>query len=324
MSVSKCWAVLVASALVCSMSIAQEPGREGPGPGGPGGPGGRGPGGAPGEMARWMLLGVEEVQDALGLDDEQKTAVSEAVTALVPQRGRGGRGGEGGRGGGGGGGRGGEGGGGGGGGGGGSGAGGEGGRGGDGGGSGRPAEDTEAMDRRAAALETLNGLLTDEHRARLNGILIQVLGTRAISDGQIAEKLGVSEEQHESIRTTMEELVGEVRAAMQEMMADGPPDREAMQEIMEELSADLDEKLGAVLTDDQTKMLEEMKGEAVELPESVQRIRMMTLGLRGGRGGPGGPGGPGGEGGRGGDGGGPGGGRGGEGGGGRPGDGGGR
>lgn len=309
MSVSRCWAMLMASALACSLSIAQEPGREGPG-----GPGGRGPGGAPGEMARWMLLGIEEVQDALGLDDEQKSAVSEAVTALVPQRGRGGRGGEGGRAGGGRGGEGGAGGGGGGG-----GGGGAGGRGGEGGSGGPPSDNSEAMAARAAAMETLDGLLTDEHRARLNGILIQALGTRAISDRQIAEKLEISEEQQESIRAAMEDMVGEVRAAMQDLMADGPPDREAMQEIAEELSADLDEKLGAVLTDDQKKMLEEMKGEAVELPESVQRIRMMSMGLRGGRGGPGGPGGPGG------DGGGPGGGRGGEGGGGgRPGDGGGR
>jgi Spy/CpxP family protein refolding chaperone len=112
---------------------------------------------------------------------------------------------------------------------------------------------------------------------RLTEIFIQQAGVAALRDEEVAKELGISDAQKAKLE--------EVRQANQEAMA--PQYREAFQleddarrAKFEELRKISDGKVLAVLTADQQKKFEAMKGKPFAMPEGAGR----------GRGGPGGPG----------------------------------
>lgn len=283
------------------------PGGRGPGPGGPGGFGGRGGGGGMffggrgGGASRMGLLQMTEIRKELELADEQVAEIEKLQDELrakypSPFGGRGGPGGPGG-------------------------PGGEGDRGrrgrGPGGdqgtlnvpaqwyfvqtqdpnqGQGRrggfnfgqppSAEDRarfeqQQQDRAREEKARLAEILLPEQMKRLNEIFVQVAGISALQDEDIAKELGVSEAQ----KTKISEVRQQNRESFGAAMRDGGGDPEANRAKMEELTKANDAKLLAVLSSDQQKKFEELKGKPFQMPEGFGR---------GGFGGPGGPGGPGG------------------------------
>lgn len=135
------------------------------------------------------------------------------------------------------------------------------------------------------------GMLDEKQQTRLTEIYVQVAGMAALTDETVAKKVGLSADEQAKVK----ELIDANRSEMQELfqeMRDGG-DREAMREKMTEMGEKLNKSLEELLSDEQLKKFEELKGEKFEMPQG-----------RGGRGGAGGGGAGGGRGGRGGNGGG--------------------
>lgn len=151
----------------------------------------------------------------------------------------------------------------------------------------------EAEEQAETAKKELASILLDDQLSRLEQIAIQVAGIQALRDPSVAKKLGISEAEGKEIADAIDEGRTSMFAQMREMRQgqDGDVDRAAMQEKMQELRKQNEEKVLAVLSSDQRKQFEEMKGEPFEMPEG-------GFGRFGGPGGRGGPGGQGGFGGR--------------------------
>jgi len=257
--------MFVLALVFCVASMAQaQPG------GGQRGGGFGGFGGFGGGSSRMGLLRIEAVQKELGLTEDQIASIRKLQDELRPM-GRGGRGG-----------------------------GGEGGqprRGGRRGGGNNPDVRVDGPDRffvqaqpgrpqisdedrarfreEAAARakkerEELAKILKPEQLKRLTEIYIQQAGVAALNDADIAEKLKISDDQKEKMSKVREEQ----QTAMRELFAggrDGGGDREGLRAKMEESRKKTEEKILAVLNDDQKKQFEEMKGKKFDMPENAGR-----------------------------------------------------
>jgi Spy/CpxP family protein refolding chaperone len=124
-------------------------------------------------------------------------------------------------------------------------------------------------------------VLDDDQEKRLRGISIQVMGAGAVvADPELAKELNVTEEQKEKLRDASMENMRAMRDAFGEMW-DLPEDQRRTKG--EELRADANKKLLAVLTSDQQEQLESLKGEKVEI--DMSQLRGPGRGGFGGRGG---------------------------------------
>ena len=147
-----------------------------------------------------------------------------------------------------------------------------------------------------AAREELESILPPEKVARLVGIFVQNNGMQQVlTNPMVTEELTLTDDQKKDVTKKGEEVMAEMRTAMTEMFAGGGGDRSAMQAKMEEFRKKSEEKFSTILTDEQKKKLDEMKGAEFKLTDEEK-----GRGMFGGRGGAGG-----GRGGRGGDAGGP-------------------
>ncbi len=246
---------IAALTVVCALSFGQQAGPQGGGFGPPQGPGGGmrgGPGMGPGGgMQGPQLLMNASVQKELNLTEDQK----EQIQALAPAgRGPGGppqggqRGGEGRQGGGPP----------------------QGGR-----GAGGPGDQGE-MEKKIKAI------LSSAQYKRYQEISLQQQGASAISRPEVAEKLGITEAQHEQIREIMESNRQNMRPPQG---GQGErPDPEQMRAEMEKNREALNRKIVAVLSNSQKTAWQSMLGKAFKIvnPQGGP-----------GFGGPGGPGGPG-------------------------------
>lgn len=292
--------------LMSAGAVAQQPGQRGDGQRGRGAPGGGGFffGGGGGGMSRLMLLGISEVQKELELADEQVKEIQKMQEELRarfrPPGGPGGPGGDGRRG-----------------------RGNNERREGEPGGADRTSRPIPADWYFVQAQQQPDqgrgrggfGQLTDEQRAefekrrleqareekakladillphqveRLTQIFVQVAGVEALRDEDIAKELEMSDAQSAKVaevRRANQEAMGE---QMRELFGGGGGDRDAARAKMEEIRKANDAKVLAVLSPQQQKKFEEMKGKPFKMPEGAGR------GGFGGRGGPGGPGGRGG------------------------------
>ncbi len=158
----------------------------------------------------------------------------------------------------------------------------------------------EQSERTAKMKEQLEEVLFPEQMERLEQISLQLRGIAALTDEKVAGELKITTAQKEKMTKVQEEQRQSMGDKVRELFSGG--DRENMREAMQKMRDDMENSILGVLTSDQKKKFEEMKGEKFEMPEGAGR---------GGRGGFGGSQG----GGRGGFGGGQGGGRGGQGGG---------
>ncbi len=136
-------------------------------------------------------------------------------------------------------------------------------------------------DREAAT--KLADILLPHQVKRLNEIFVQQAGTAALLDEEVGKQLGVSPAQRAKLVEVRQQNLDSMAAAMREMFqagggGGGGGDRDAIRTKMEEMRKGNDAKVLAVLSADQQKKFEEMKGKPFAMPEM-------------GRGGPGGPGG---------------------------------
>ena len=214
---------------------------------GPGGRRGGGPGGRGGfGMTPLNLLGIEAVQKELELVDAQKEEIGKLTESMRGQRG---------------------------------------GPGGPGGGANfQDMTDEErqawmqerqkrAAEQQAKAKQELAGILLDEQQKRLQEIYIQVAGTQALNDDDVAAALTLTDDQ----KAQMQAARDEANAQRRELF--NSDDREAAFEKMAELTKQADEKILALLNADQQAKFAEMKGKPFDMPADA---------LRGGRGGFGG------------------------------------
>jgi len=113
-------------------------------------------------------------------------------------------------------------------------------------------------------------VLDESQQKRLMGISIQVNGPGSLVEPAVMNELNVSEEQ----KTQLAEIRGagmqSFRDAFQEMR-DQNLSREEMRAKFDELRAETDKKLLAVLTSEQQAQLESLKGESVEIDFSQFR-----------------------------------------------------
>lgn len=163
-------------------------------------------------------------------------------------------------------------------------------------------KDREALVKKTDA--TLNALLEPEQVERLDQIVFQLktrgnILTVLKSDEKMRKDLSVSDDQIAKMEEAAEagqEASSQLREEMQKMFSQGGerPDFDEVRKKMEAIRKEGEEKLMAVLTDEQKATMEKMKGEPFELD---MRALSRNFGGRGGRGGFGGPGGQGGPGG---------------------------
>lgn len=205
------------------------------------GRGGRGGMGGGGMMSRLMILnmGGDNLSKELDLSDDQAEQLADLREEMRGMMGRGGQGGGGGGG---------------------------GGRGGN----------AEAM---AEMEKEVMGILTDKQKKRLTGIFVQVAGFNALMDNEVAEAIGLSEDDQADLKEAIEDAGMEMREQMQELMQS--EDRGAMREKMMELRDEANKKIMGMLSESQRKKLEDLKGATFEMPQRG----------RGGAGGQGGAGG---------------------------------
>lgn len=251
MSVKAWLAGVFASAVLFASTagtvIAQPPvgGRGGPG-------GGRGGmmmmgGGGGGVMSMFSLLRIEKVQGEVKITDEEKTALEKAGTKIREMTAPAG------------------------------------------GGGGfqnfrdmseeeraKMMEEMQARMKKAneAAREEIEAILPPEKLSRLLGIFIQNTASmqQVLTNPMVVDELELTDEQKEKVTKTGTELMEEMQSAMSELFGGGGGDRSAIQAKMEDFRKKGDEKYKSILTDDQKKKLEELKGAEFKLtPEEMGR-----------------------------------------------------
>ncbi|MBB3206952.1 hypothetical protein FHS27_002766 [Rhodopirellula rubra] len=142
--------------------------------------------------------------------------------------------------------------------------------------------------------ELLEEVLGFDQLERLDQLILQRRGLIALGDTEIQDAIELSKKQRETLQQVRSEQEEKMRERMRSLMQSG--DRNGMREKMEEIREEIEKDVMAVLTPEQKKKFEDMKGEPFDFGD-------MGRGGRGGEGGRGGDarGGRGGEGGRGGD-----------------------
>jgi len=140
----------------------------------------------------------------------------------------------------------------------------------------------QAEERNAKMKEQLEEVLFPEQLERLQEINIQLQGIAALRNEDVAKELKITEAQKKELEEVQAGMMEKMREGMRELFTSGGG-REGMREKIEKMRKDMEGDVLGVLTSDQKKKFEEMKGEKFEMPEGAFG--------RGGRGGFGGRGG---------------------------------
>jgi Spy/CpxP family protein refolding chaperone len=107
------------------------------------------------------------------------------------------------------------------------------------------------------ATEKLNKVLDAGQQKRLMGIFVQVAGPGAVRDPSVAKEIGITDDQKDKIREAMAPPAG----------GRGEGGAAALRERREKM----EKEVMAVLTSDQQKKLEDLKGEKVDVDMSKLR-----------------------------------------------------
>ena len=123
-------------------------------------------------------------------------------------------------------------------------------------------------------------LLTESQSKRLDEIALQLMGVRALSNDDVAKKLKLTSEQKKGVEDAFKTTDDDRRKMFEELRSGGGgrSGLEAMREKFDEARKKGDAKVIAVLTADQKKQFDEMKGK----PFEVDR-RALLSGGRGGQ-----------------------------------------
>ena len=108
-------------------------------------------------------------------------------------------------------------------------------------------------------------VLDDKQKSRLLGIHVQTAGFAALKDDDVAKAIGLEGESREKVNAKIDEVSEDMMSKMQELFQSG--DREAMRGKMTELRDAANKDVVALLSDEQAKKLEELKGEKFEMPQ---------------------------------------------------------
>jgi Spy/CpxP family protein refolding chaperone len=113
--------------------------------------------------------------------------------------------------------------------------------------------------------EKIAAVLNDKQKARVKEIRLQMRGTAALADKEVAESLKLTDDQVAKIKDAMD--------ARRKAMADARPtggnqggDRDAAREKFTKMRKEADEKVLAVLTTEQKEQFDKMQGTKLELP----------------------------------------------------------
>jgi hypothetical protein len=129
--------------------------------------------------------------------------------------------------------------------------------------------------------EQLEEVLLLPQMERLEQLVVQYRGIEALRDENVIAAVEITKSQQEKMQGVRDSM----REKMREIFSSAGGDRDKMREAFGKVGEEIEKDVVGVLTSDQKKEFEKMKGEPFEFPE----------GSRGGfgRGGPGGGGGPG-------------------------------
>jgi hypothetical protein len=150
----------------------------------------------------------------------------------------------------------------------------------------------EMRQRREKETATANAKLAEimlpHQMKRLQEISLQMRGTAALNDPQVAAELKINAEQKKKLEEANTANMESMRKQMQELFQGGnrdrsEQDREQARAKMQEMRKQAEGRVLAVLTADQKAQFEKMKGETFQMPEGAFRF-----GGRQGRGGEGG------------------------------------
>ncbi|NQV28516.1 MAG: hypothetical protein HQ518_29540 [Rhodopirellula sp.] len=136
--------------------------------------------------------------------------------------------------------------------------------------------------------------LSEAQSKRLDEIALQLMGIRALTNDDVAQKLKLTSDQKKGVEDALKAADEDRQKMFEELRTagGGAGGFEGMREKMEEARKKSDEKALAVLSVDQKKQFEELKGK----PFEVDRRALFSFGGRGGtQGGGGRPGGAGGR-----------------------------
>jgi Spy/CpxP family protein refolding chaperone len=117
-------------------------------------------------------------------------------------------------------------------------------------------------DRRAAEDKQLADILNADQMKRYHQLQLQQQGYSALADKSVADQLKLTDEQ----RTKIQGILDEQRAAMRDLFQSGGSDREAMMQKMQGIRKQTDQKIAALLTDDQKNQWKEMTGAPFTFP----------------------------------------------------------
>lgn len=106
----------------------------------------------------------------------------------------------------------------------------------------------------------LKEILTPEQWDRLTGLYIQRAGNSAVMDQEIAKAINLTDSQNASIQQAQQEQRQQMMEMMQEARQNGG-DMAAMAEMRSKMQAEMNDKIGGILTSEQKAMLREMRGE---------------------------------------------------------------
>ncbi len=121
-------------------------------------------------------------------------------------------------------------------------------------------DDMDKLNRKAS--DEVDAKLDDAQKQRLQQIAIQVNGPAALGDPSVVAQLNLSDEQMKKL----EEARAENNKAVENAMSDfGDLSRDERREKFRTLSETADSNLLGVLTDDQKKKFDEMKGQKIDV-----------------------------------------------------------
>lgn len=137
------------------------------------------------------------------------------------------------------------------------------------------AELREKMSGRAEAFrKKTEAVLLPEQRARMKQIRVRMLGSRAFSDKEVVEALGITEEQTATFEAIRTAVTGKMRKLMEGLdwrAMEQEQRRQKGREIAEkarQLQQEAVKEALGVLTEEQIETLEKMKGDEFELDRS--------------------------------------------------------
>jgi Spy/CpxP family protein refolding chaperone len=135
----------------------------------------------------------------------------------------------------------------------------------DGAGGDRPAMQKKMAELREQNNKKLQAILLPEQFDRLKQLELQVQGASALAEKDVADALGLGEDQKAKLTSIREEF----QAKRGEMFqGGGGGDRQAMRGKMEELRKTESDQMLAVLTADQKAKFESMKGKIIDIDRS--------------------------------------------------------